>query len=172
MTVVSAGSLVVLVHASAPPVVPAAALAAIRAADAVYAAADIDAAAFGVERAPGVDKLLTETVVLVSGSLADPGAAALIAAGALVLETPAAPLVEAAELMDRLRSPGGCPWDAVQTHESLRQYLVEETYELLEAIEEGDDSQAGHDENQSNRDRGAPAANHVRSRGRARVTSE
>ena len=138
MTVVSAGSVVVLVHASAPPVVPAAALAAIRAADAVYAAADVDAAAFGVERAPGVDKLLTETVVLFSGSLADPGAAALIAAGALVLETPAAPLVEAAGLMDRLRSPGGCPWDAVQTHESLRQYLVEETYELLEAIEEGD----------------------------------
>jgi XTP/dITP diphosphohydrolase len=40
--------------------------------------------------------------------------------------------------MDRLRSPGGCPWDAVQTHESLRQYLVEETYELLDAIEDGD----------------------------------
>jgi XTP/dITP diphosphohydrolase len=40
--------------------------------------------------------------------------------------------------MDRLRSPGGCPWDAEQTHESLRQYLVEETFELLEAIEDGD----------------------------------
>ena len=40
--------------------------------------------------------------------------------------------------MDRLRSPGGCPWDAEQTHDSLRQYLVEETYELLDAIEEGD----------------------------------
>ncbi|NKQ56666.1 MazG family protein [Amycolatopsis sp. K13G38] len=47
-------------------------------------------------------------------------------------------LVEAAHVMDRLRSPGGCPWDAAQTHESLRQYLVEETYELLEAIEDGD----------------------------------
>ena len=47
-------------------------------------------------------------------------------------------LVEAAQVMDRLRSPGGCPWDAAQTHESLRQYLVEETYELLEAIEDGD----------------------------------
>jgi XTP/dITP diphosphohydrolase len=42
--------------------------------------------------------------------------------------------------MDRLRSPGGCPWDAEQTHESLRQYLVEETYELLDAIEDGDRS--------------------------------
>jgi NTP pyrophosphatase (non-canonical NTP hydrolase) len=40
--------------------------------------------------------------------------------------------------MDRLRSPGGCPWDAEQTHESLMTYLVEETYETLEAIETGD----------------------------------
>jgi XTP/dITP diphosphohydrolase len=40
--------------------------------------------------------------------------------------------------MDRLRSPGGCPWDAAQTHESLTRYLVEETYEVLEAIETGD----------------------------------
>src|ERR1700749_3921732 len=40
--------------------------------------------------------------------------------------------------MDRLRSPGGCPWDAAQTHESLARYLVEETYETLEAIETGD----------------------------------
>ncbi len=41
-------------------------------------------------------------------------------------------------VMDRLRSPGGCPWDAVQTHESLAEYLVEETYELLDAIDSGD----------------------------------
>ena len=41
--------------------------------------------------------------------------------------------------MDRLRSPGGCPWDAEQTHESLRRYLVEECYELLQAIEDDDD---------------------------------
>lgn len=40
--------------------------------------------------------------------------------------------------MDRLRSPGGCPWDAEQTHESLTRYLVEECYEVLEAIETGD----------------------------------
>ncbi|NBW74037.1 MAG: hypothetical protein EBR26_06530 [Microbacteriaceae bacterium] len=37
-----------------------------------------------------------------------------------------------------LRSPGGCPWDAEQTHESLIQYLLEETYELIDAIESGD----------------------------------
>jgi XTP/dITP diphosphohydrolase len=47
-------------------------------------------------------------------------------------------LQRAVEVMDRLRSPGGCPWDAEQTHESLAKYLLEETYELLEAIESGD----------------------------------
>ncbi|NMO88903.1 MazG family protein [Actinomycetospora sp. TBRC 11914] len=40
--------------------------------------------------------------------------------------------------MDRLRSPGGCPWDAEQTHESLLRYLVEETYELYDALAVGD----------------------------------
>ncbi|MET3808582.1 XTP/dITP diphosphohydrolase [Nakamurella sp. UYEF19] len=49
-------------------------------------------------------------------------------------------LRRAVEVMDRLRSPGGCPWDAEQTHDSLRRYLVEECYELLEAIEDGDDA--------------------------------
>jgi XTP/dITP diphosphohydrolase len=44
-------------------------------------------------------------------------------------------LERAVEIMDRLRSPGGCPWDAAQTHASLAKYLLEETYELLEAIE-------------------------------------
>ena len=48
------------------------------------------------------------------------------------------PLERAVEIMDRLRSPGGCPWDAQQTHESLARYLVEETYEVLDAIETGD----------------------------------
>ena len=47
-------------------------------------------------------------------------------------------LQRAVEVMDRLRSPGGCPWDAAQTHESLTRYLLEETYEVLEAIETGD----------------------------------
>ena len=37
----------------------------------------------------------------------------------------------------RLRAPGGCPWDAEQTHRSLVQYLLEETHELIEAIESG-----------------------------------
>ena len=41
-------------------------------------------------------------------------------------------------VMARLRGPGGCPWDAEQTHESLVRYLIEETAELVEAIETGD----------------------------------
>lgn len=41
--------------------------------------------------------------------------------------------------MDRLRSPGGCPWDAEQTQLSLLPYLIEESYELVEAVETGDD---------------------------------
>ena len=39
------------------------------------------------------------------------------------------------EVVERLRAPGGCPWDREQTHRSLRPYLLEETYEVLEAID-------------------------------------
>ncbi|MHB0929579.1 MAG: MazG family protein [Candidatus Nanopelagicales bacterium] len=42
------------------------------------------------------------------------------------------------QVMDRLRSPGGCPWDAEQTHASLVQYLIEETYETVDAVDSGD----------------------------------
>jgi MazG family protein len=41
-------------------------------------------------------------------------------------------------LQARLRGPGGCPWDREQTHESLRRFLIEEAYEVLDALEEGD----------------------------------
>ncbi|WP_435736824.1 MazG family protein [Cellulosimicrobium sp. PMB13] len=44
----------------------------------------------------------------------------------------------AVDVMDRLYSPGGCPWDREQTHESLVHYLLEEAHELAEAIETGD----------------------------------
>ncbi len=46
-------------------------------------------------------------------------------------------LDELIAVLERLRAPGGCPWDAEQTHESLVRYLVEETFELVEAIESG-----------------------------------
>src|SRR5674536_364866 len=42
------------------------------------------------------------------------------------------------QVMDRLRSPGGCPWDAEQTHASLAKYLLEEAYEAYGAIETDD----------------------------------
>lgn len=48
------------------------------------------------------------------------------------------PLLELIAVMDRLRSPGGCPWDAEQTHQSLVSYLTEEAHEAVEAIETGD----------------------------------
>lgn len=41
-------------------------------------------------------------------------------------------------IMARLRAPGGCPWDREQTHESLKKYFIEETYEVIEAIDSGD----------------------------------
>ncbi len=44
-------------------------------------------------------------------------------------------------VMARLRSPGGCPWDREQNHMTLRYHAVEEVYELLDAIESGDDSE-------------------------------
>src|SRR5262249_44458003 len=49
------------------------------------------------------------------------------------------PLFEALlSLMDRLRAEGGCPWDREQTRTSLRPYLIEETYEALEALDAGE----------------------------------
>jgi tetrapyrrole methylase family protein/MazG family protein len=46
-------------------------------------------------------------------------------------------LERAIAVVKRLRSPTGCPWDRAQTHESLRPYLLEETYEALEALDSG-----------------------------------
>jgi XTP/dITP diphosphohydrolase len=48
------------------------------------------------------------------------------------------PLHHLREVMDRLRSPGGCPWDQEQDHTSLTRYLLEESYEFIDAIERGD----------------------------------
>ncbi|HVT14299.1 MAG TPA: nucleoside triphosphate pyrophosphohydrolase [Fimbriimonadaceae bacterium] len=52
---------------------------------------------------------------------------------------PGLPLYQLVEVSDRLLAPGGCPWDRAQTHESLKKYLLEETYEVLEAIDSGSD---------------------------------
>ena len=47
-------------------------------------------------------------------------------------------LIRLVEVMDRLRSPGGCPWDGEQSHESLLKYLLEESYEFIESVENKD----------------------------------
>lgn len=114
-------------------VVPAAALPLVRSAEVVYTA--------GLD-APSPSELVelcaSKAVVLVASAADDPGVRALAQAGVPVLEVAVPPLQRAVAVMDRLRSPGGCPWDAEQTHFTLRRYLIEETYELLEAIESGD----------------------------------
>lgn len=43
------------------------------------------------------------------------------------------------DVMARLRGPNGCPWDIAQTHRTLRRFLLEEVYEMLDAIDQGDD---------------------------------
>ena len=48
---------------------------------------------------------------------------------------------ELIETARTLRAPGGCPWDAEQTHQSLAKYLIEETYELIDALESNDRQQ-------------------------------
>lgn len=115
--------------------VPRAALPLVRAAAAVYSTADAPPPATLAEEAR------SGSVVLLTEDLDTPAAAALLAHGARVVRSEpvyGGGLLDAVAVMDRLRSPGGCPWDAEQTHESLRQYLVEECFELLEAIEDGD----------------------------------
>jgi len=53
-------------------------------------------------------------------------------------DVPGARLLDLVAVMDRLRSPGGCPWDAEQTHTSLLAYLLEETHEVIEAVHADD----------------------------------
>ncbi|MGH3881337.1 MAG: MazG family protein [Actinophytocola sp.] len=126
----TSGPTVVLVDRG---VLPAAAVPLLRSDREVYAAPGVD---LGLPPAP---ESLSGPVVLVTDDLSADPAAALAAGGATVVAAPSGSrLLDAVAVMDRLRSPGGCPWDAEQTHDSLRQYLVEECFELLEAIEDGD----------------------------------
>jgi MazG family protein len=53
-------------------------------------------------------------------------------------QTPGAAIQRLVDIMAKLRSPGGCPWDLEQDLNSLRPYLIEEAYEVLEAIDNGD----------------------------------
>jgi uncharacterized protein YabN with tetrapyrrole methylase and pyrophosphatase domain len=55
------------------------------------------------------------------------------------MKKPSSAIKDLLEIMARLRGPDGCPWDREQDHQSLRWHAVEEVYELLDAIEAGDD---------------------------------
>ncbi len=98
-----------------------------------------------------VDRAADTVVVWLGSSDGDPGLSDALASEVSRLETPpevelvvgswdvqGGRLLDVVAAMDRLRSPGGCPWDAEQTHESLAPYLVEEAHEVLEAIGSGD----------------------------------
>jgi XTP/dITP diphosphohydrolase len=122
----------VVVLPVASEVLPVAALPALRAAEGVFADATVPEkvalAAGAVAGVPSGPDWVLLTTDLAQAPVADQ-----------VIGAPrGAALLDAVAVMDRLRSPGGCPWDAEQTHESLLPYLIEECYELYQAIEDGD----------------------------------
>ncbi len=81
------------------------------------------------------DPGLSEAVAVEVSRLQEPPDVELLIGS---FDVPGARLLDVVAVMDRLRSPGGCPWDAEQTPESLVPYLLEEAYEAIEAIEGGD----------------------------------
>ncbi|HEY0577858.1 MAG TPA: MazG family protein [Pseudonocardia sp.] len=122
-------------------VLPAAAVPALREAERVLADATVPdtlVAEVGARRSEGwTDGGPTGSEVLLTTNRAHP----LRGQATSVVETPepaGSALLDAIAVMDRLRSPGGCPWDAEQTHLSLLKYLVEECYELYQAVEDAD----------------------------------
>ncbi len=78
--------------------------------------------------------------VLLSSDRDHPAVIARLAAGARLISAPDTPrgerLVDAVAMMDKLRTAG--PWESEQTHDSLRRFLLEETYEVLDAVRSGD----------------------------------
>jgi XTP/dITP diphosphohydrolase len=81
--------------------------------------------------------------VLLSSDPNHPAVTARLAAGARLICAPESPrgerLLDAVAMMDKLRTAG--PWESEQTHDSLRRYLLEETYELLDAVRSGNADQ-------------------------------
>jgi XTP/dITP diphosphohydrolase len=139
VTPVVAAPVVVVLSSRLGAVLPAAAACLLRAGEPLRADADVPAGLArlcGAQPAGGAVQGLLLTLDPSTGA-----AAHWVATGATVLGTPepaGAALLDAVGVMDRLRSPGGCPWDAEQTHRSLMTYLIEETYELYQALEDGD----------------------------------
>ena len=85
-------------------------------------------------RCPTSSTWTADVVVLATPDEVPPGAEVVDGAA----EPPGARLLDVVAVMDRLRSPGGCPWDAEQTHASLRGYLLEEAHEAYDAIVDDD----------------------------------
>ena len=81
------------------------------------------------------DPGLSEAVAVEVSRLPEPPDVELLIGS---FDVPGSRLLDVVAVMDRLRSPGGCPWDAEQTHQSLVPYLLEEAHETIEAIEGGD----------------------------------
>jgi XTP/dITP diphosphohydrolase len=135
----SAQPVVVALSARLGAVLPAAAAHLLRDGTPVHADVDVPA---DLAQLCGADPVGDAVAGLLLTLDPSTGAAARwVANGAIVLTTPepaGAALLDAVAVMDRLRSPGGCPWDAEQTHRSLMPYLIEETYELYEALEDSD----------------------------------
>ncbi|WP_431844052.1 MazG family protein [Calidifontibacter indicus] len=84
---------------------------------------------------PDGDPGLTDALAAELTRAADPAPVEMLVGS---WDLPGARLADAVYVMDVLRSPGGCPWDAKQTHESLAKYLLEEAHETVEAIDNGD----------------------------------
>lgn len=100
--------------------------------------------------APNGDTTDTTGTAGVDGSLAQALGEQLAYGSEIELELlpgsydlPGAKVLDLIAVMDRLRSPGGCPWDAEQTHQSLVKYLIEEAYETVESIEDGSFDEPG-----------------------------
>jgi XTP/dITP diphosphohydrolase len=100
--------------------------------DLVSAAADGDVVWVGSSDG---DPGLSEAIAVEVSRLPDPPEVELLIGS---FDVPGSRLLDVVAVMDRLRSPGGCPWDAEQTHASLVPYLLEEAHEAIEAIEGGD----------------------------------
>ncbi|RFU22807.1 MazG family protein [Geodermatophilus marinus] len=99
-------------------------------------AAALRAAGWAVTDLPGaaVAEARPDAVVALVGDERPEGAEVVEGAP----EPVGAGLLDVVAVMDRLRSPGGCPWDAEQTHSSLRGYLLEEAHEAYDAIVDDD----------------------------------
>ncbi len=84
---------------------------------------------------PDADPGLTDAIASEVSRLGNPPEVEVVVGS---WDVPGARLLDVVAVMDRLRSPGGCPWDAEQTHRTLVPYLLEEAHEAVEAIESGD----------------------------------